>query len=67
MSRATLLAAMPGKKIVEYRHKVGYWSKGQEGRGNFVSLANFSLRLLKYVQAPQQRDSGFFCRSYPTD
>lgn len=47
------------KKIVEYQYKVGYWSKGEEKRGKFVTLTNFCIRLLKYVQAPEQKDSGF--------
>ena len=52
-----------GRSIVQYKHRVGYWTKGEgeTQREKFVSLTNFSLKLLKYVKAPIAlvRESGF--------
>lgn len=53
--------AMSKHKLVEYNGKVGYWTKGGEHRGKFVSLTNFCLKLIKYVKAPESlaKESGF--------
>ena len=36
-----------GRSIVQYKHRVGYWTKGEgeTQREKFVSLTNFSLKL----------------------
>lgn len=41
------------KKLVQYEHKIGYW-KGKAENRHFVTLGNFGVRLLKFVQAPEQ-------------
>ena len=41
------------KKLVQYEHKIGYW-KGKAENRHFVTLGNFGVRLLKFVQALEQ-------------
>jgi len=41
------------EKLVQYEHKIGYW-KGKAENRHFVTLGNFGVRLLKFVQAPEQ-------------
>ena len=38
---------------MQYEHKIGYW-KGKAENHHFVTLGNFGVRLLKFVQAPEQ-------------
>lgn len=41
------------KKITQHEHKIGYW-KGRDESREFVTLGNFGLQLLKFVQASEQ-------------
>ena len=41
------------KKLVQYEQKIGYW-KDKAENCHFVTLGNFGVRLLKFVQAPKQ-------------
>lgn len=41
------------EKLVQYKHKIGYW-KGKAENRHFVTLGNLGVRLLKFVQAPEQ-------------
>ena len=38
---------------MQYEHKIGCW-KGKAENRRFVTLGNFGVRLLKFVQAPEQ-------------
>ncbi len=36
---------------MEYDYRVGYWTKGEVKRGQFIPLTKFVLKLIKYVKA----------------
>ena len=41
-------------KLEQLENKIGYWAGKGVGRGEFVQLTNFGLRLLKFVEAPAE-------------
>ena len=44
------------RNIVQHEQRIGYW-KGRRGQGDvrtFVPVANFAVRLLKFIQSPEE-------------
>lgn len=53
------VSEMPPKKkhIRQHDHEIGYWTGGKRDVGRFEALANFGVKLLKHVVAPQELPS----------
>ena len=51
---ATSSQKAPGRRLIQYNHRIGYWKKGSgHTQKEFVSLTNFAIELLSFIPAPE--------------